>query len=695
MRKLQSLKFKQILIISLTVLITGSVISIFGRIEAGERIEEGTEDTLTAYAEQLAHSYGFWIDKELSQLALFAEYLTVDYDDPEFYALLASEAERSGFNSMSPVDLNGILHLSGGRTADLSGRDYLQELFRTKQPVISDPVFSVVEGEKDLFTILVAVPIFRDGQLAGALIGQKNADFLGQVLDTISYDKIESMYVLNSEGTTIAHTDYQNVVDKFNVLTLEEKDPSLYKLTEIVKRMVKGEQGTDEYTYKNVTKIVAFAPIEGTSWSAAIASDRKVVLSSVNEMGNAFTLITLIVGGFGILLAFILGKTLTKPIIQLNDAMDEIARGEADLTRRLELNRKDEMEQLAQAFNKFLIKLASIITALRGSQASLEDMGNELSSTAQETASAINQIMANIEGVKAQAENLARNTGAAASSTLTVTGEINGLGNLIDEQVDSSSEASSVIEEMIANIREVGNSVARMAESSRELTGSMEESREKQSAMDKRIQEIASQSELLMEANDVISGIASQTNLLAMNAAIEAAHAGEAGRGFSVVADEIRKLAENSSEQSHKIGSELARIKETIQEVVGVSKTSQAAFALVSSGIEEMEGIVKQVDQAMQEQGEGSRQVLGALEKMNSIGSQVKEKAVGMKKVTEEAARAMDNLTESSLVIQGSMDEMAAGAEQINKAAGSVSSLAESTNGNIKAMDEQIGKFIV
>ena len=695
MRKTQSLKIKQMLVIALTVLVTSSFISIVGRMQAGGKIEEGTRETLTAYADQLAHSYSSWVDKELSLLASIAEYLTIEFEGSGYYELLEREAKRSGFNSISPVDRQGILHLAGGRTADLSERDYLKELFRTEKPVISDPVFSNVEGEENLFTILVAVPVFQDGRLVGALVGQKNAGFLGETLDTLSYDKVEAKYVLNREGTVIAHTTYQNVVDKLNVIDLGKESPEMAALGEIGARMIRGEKGTGDYMYNNIFKIVAFAPIRGTTWSAAITADREDVFASVNELGASFTFITVIVEIFGLLLAFILGNALTKPIIQLNSAMEDIAQGEADLTKRLELNRKDEMEQLAQAFNQFLIKLASIITALRGSQTSLEDMGNELSATAQETASAVNQIMSNIEGVKHQAENLAKSTGEAASSTLTVTGEINGLSRLIDEQVDSSSEASSVIEEMIANIQEVGHSVSRMAASSRELSGSMVESREKQAVMDHRIQEIASQSELLLEANEVISGIASQTNLLAMNAAIEAAHAGEAGRGFSVVADEIRKLAENASEQSHKIGSELARIKETIQEVVDVSRTSQAAFVQVSTGIEEMEGIVRQVDQAMQEQSEGSRQVLSALERMNSIGHQVNDKASGMRSVTEKAAQAMDNLTESSLVIQGSMDEMAAGAEQINQAAASVSSLAGSTNDNIKAMDDQIGKFIV
>ncbi|MBN2625142.1 MAG: methyl-accepting chemotaxis protein [Spirochaetales bacterium] len=695
MKKIQSLKFRLILVISLAVFVTSSSISMASSYYARKGLEGEVENTLQGQVDSLALEYSTWLEMEVSQLVTFSIYLSVDYDSPAFYDRLAREAARTGYNSIAPVDAQGTLHLAGGVKVDLSGRDYLKELFRTKEPVISDPVFSAVEGEEDLFTILIAVPIFTDGQLTGALVGQKNANFLSENLQKYDLEYDAEEFVLNGQGVSIAHTDYQKVLDRDSPLEAAKNDPALADLGAIAQRMIDGERGTGEYSNKGQARIVAFSPIAGTSWSAVISAPHDVVFASVAKISRILSLISILIEVISVALAVLIGGALTKPIIKLWGAMDEISQGDADLTRRLQLNRRDELEELAQAFNRFLGKLQQIISALRNSQGSLENVGNELSSTAQETASAINQIMANIEGVRKQSENLARNTGAAAQSTLKVTGEISSLDNLIDEQVNSSSEASSVIEEMIANINEVGRSIDRMARESESLMTSMLENRQKQQAMDERVHDISSQSELLMEANTIISGIASRTNLLAMNAAIEAAHAGEAGRGFSVVADEIRKLAENSAQQSHTIGSELKSIQEKIKEVVLDTQSSRQAFAGLSSGIEEMGGLVKQVEYAMQEQSQGSQQVLGAIGSMNSIGNRVKEKASEMLTVSRQAALAMDDLTESSLVIQGSMDEMAAGAEQINKAASQVSSLAGETADNIKEMDDQIGKFTV
>jgi len=238
-------------------------------------------------------------------------------------------------------------------------------------------------------------------------------------------------------------------------------------------------------------------------------------------------------------------------------------------------------------------------------------------------------------------------------------------------------------------------SVEKMAQRFSTLMTSASDGKIKQEAVDARVKEIASQSELLMEANAVISGISSQTNLLAMNAAIEAAHAGDAGKGFSVVADEIRRLSETSAEQSRSIGAELMKIRATIAEVVDASRDSEAAFTAVTEGIEETDGLVRQIEQAMAEQELGSKQILEALHDMNEVTEEVRAKASEMNEASEKARSSMGDLESTSTTIMGSMDEMGAGAEQINKAAQAVSSLAEATNTNIQAMEGEIGRFTV
>ena len=257
------------------------------------------------------------------------------------------------------------------------------------------------------------------------------------------------------------------------------------------------------------------------------------------------------------------------------------------------------------------------------------------------------------------------------------------------------TEASAAIEEMVSNIASGSRSMDAMARQFDALLGASRSGKELQAAVGERIAQIADRSRALLEANEVIAGIASQTNLLAMNAAIEAAHAGEAGKGFSVVADEIRRLSETAAEQSDTIGRDLSSVQAAISEVVGSSHDSEIAFDGVASRITETERLVREMRDALGEQSEGGAQVLEALKSVNEITSQVKGSSSEMGEGNRTILVEMGNLRSSSLEIRSSMDELSKGADHISKSAQRVSDMAESTRATIEGMDTAIGRFKV
>jgi len=394
-------------------------------------------------------------------------------------------------------------------------------------------------------------------------------------------------------------------------------------------------------------------------------------------------------------LALNLRKNTSALYTSIIEELENLSSDRKDLTKHVSVCSVDELGTIAGMVNTFCDQLGSGIRDIKDGQRELSSAGTRLEENASGMAESISRISGAVEQALARTQGQKESTNNSSQAIQRIADQIKTLEKSIFTQTSSMTQASASVEQMIGNIASIGTVTEKMAAQFKTVAEAAVNGSRVQQESGERVRAMVQQSQALQEANKIIATIAAQTNLLAMNAAIEAAHAGELGRGFSVVADEIRKLAENSSNESRKIGNELKQIVNTISHIVKDADASMKAFTEVSGKIGETETLVHEVDNAIHEQKTGAGQVMDALRTMNDVTARVKDGSDEIGRSNESMIREIDILQSSAGEILTNMEEVSGGVKNINSGAQEVSSLAATTRSSIQKISAIANGFEV
>jgi len=380
-----------------------------------------------------------------------------------------------------------------------------------------------------------------------------------------------------------------------------------------------------------------------------------------------------------------------SPFTKINVILKAL--GEGDLTKKIEAGKDDEVGELLGYFNLTVGKVRELIGTIKYKINGLNHTGFELSANMEKTSAAVEKITSNLDSMRelmVKQETGAEEAGKAVNSIKT---NIDSLKNIIEEQTESVNISSSAIEEMTANIHSVTQTLIENGKNVAVLTEASENGKTGLQAVAQEIREIALDSEGLLQINAVMKNIASQTNLLSMNAAIEAAHAGKTGQGFAVVADEIRKLAESSGQQSKTTTAMLKKIKASIDNITRSSDDVLERFNAIDSSVKTVSVHEQNIRSAMEEQEIGGKQILESIGKLRDITSSVKKGSDDMAASGETLIHDTEGFIKTSKETVEGMNDILKGINQINVSVSQVNEMSLENNRNFELLKQETEKF--
>lgn len=550
------------------------------------------------------------------------------------------------------------------------GKSYA-EPYTNRTVTFTGPYIPEAE-ESDRKVFCISAPVVEDGEAIAVVGLEFDASTLIRLIGNLSIQTGADYYLLNNNGEFMETMNPDLLGRALGNVFPERTD----EIEAVKKGDIYYKKTASDYTNKDILRVFMPVAITGSSAWSLMAEEP---YHFVRAQSGANNLMHMLFATFSAVLlsqlvvTFFVAKAVAAPAKKAKSMLSDIAEGEGDLTKRLNVRSSDEIGTMANAFDRFVDKLADLIRGTIKAVAELKAGSGLLDEGMSETIEAVKRIDNAVEGVVESTGIQAASVGEVSAAVEQITRNIESLDRMIERQKAGISDSSSSIEEMIGSMGSIAKNVDAFAELMTNLVVASDTGKGKLAGVSELVKDVFSRSQGLIDANKVIQSISAQTNLLAMNAAIEAAHAGDAGAGFAVVAAEIRSLAELSQVRSKEIATSISGMRSGIDKVVASTVEAEKAFNSIEGLVRKVGDLETEIKAAVAEQGSGSKLVLEALSGIKDVSEEVRGASAEMTSGVASAGQEMRRLLELT-------DELKRVTETISKESSGINSIINRVN---------------